>query len=153
MTTSDEQFWGLPELQERLLLLLNPPSIWNLLQAGLLDSQVLKDSLSLKIWKKMIRESSLGAEEELQTGDLESLVQVLKKLAPVDLATFLLPLIHQICDNSPPPDPLQLWMGEVRGELVLTCPCQVGKKSNRFIDLDAFVRWRPIRSPFLASSF
>ena len=125
MTTSVEQFWGLPELQERLLLLLDPPSIWNLLQAGVLKSQVLKESLSLKIWKKMIRQSSLG---ELP-GDLESLVQILKKLAPVDLATFLLPLVHQICDKSPPPDPHQLWMGEVRGELLLTCPCQVGKKS------------------------
>ena len=124
MTTSDEQFWGLPELQERLLLLLDPRSIWNLLQADLLDSQVLKDSLSLKIWKKMIRQSSLGVEAELQTGDLESLVQILKKLAPVDLATFLLPLVHQICDKSPPSDPEQLWMGEVRGELLLTCPCQ-----------------------------
>ena len=123
-TSSDEQFWGLPELQERLLLLLDPPSIWNLLQAGVLKSQVLKESLSLKIWKKMIRQSSLG---ELP-GDLESLVQILKKLAPVDLATFLLPLVHQICDKSPPPDPHQLWMGEVRGELLLTCPCQVGKK-------------------------
>ena len=124
MTTSDEQFWGLPELQERLLLLLDPTSIWNLLQAGLLDSQVLKDSLSFKIWKKVLRQSSLGAEEEFQTGDLESLVQILKKMAPVDLATFLLPLIHQICDKSPPSDPQQLWLGEVRGELLLTCPCQ-----------------------------
>ena len=123
MTTSVEQFWGLPDLQERLLLLLDPPSIWNLLQAGVLKSQVLKESLSLKIWKKMIRQSSLG---ELP-GDLESLVQILKKLAPVDLATFLLPLVHQICDKSPPPDPHQLWMGEVRGELLLTCPCQVEK--------------------------
>ena len=153
MTAKDEQFWGLPELQERLLLLLDPTSIWNLLQAGLLDSQVLKDSLSFKIWKKVLRQSSLGAEGEFQTGDLKSLVQILKKLAPVDLATFLLPLVHQICDKSPPPDPHQLWMDEVRGELLLTCPCQVGKKSNSFIDLDAFVRWRPIRSPFLASSF
>ena len=124
MSTSDEQFWGLPELQERLLLLLDPPSIWNLLQAGLLDSQVLKDTLSFKIWKKMIRQSSLGVEGELQTGDLESLVQILKKLAPVDLPTFLLPLVHQICDKSPPSDPQQLWMGEVRGELRLICPCQ-----------------------------
>ena len=102
MTTSDEQFWGLPELQERLLLLLDPPSIWNLLQAGLLDSQVLKDTLSFKIWKKMIRQSSLGVEGELQTGDLESLVQILKKLAPVDLPTFLLPLIHQVHQVSAP---------------------------------------------------
>ena len=124
MTTSVEQFWGLPDLQERLLLLLDPPSTWNLLQAGLLKSQVLKESLSFKIWKKMIRQSSLGAEGELQTGDLEGLVQILKKLAPVDLATFLLPLIHQICDKSPPSDPQQLWLGEVRGELLLTCPCQ-----------------------------
>ena len=124
MTTSDEQFWGLPELQERLLLLLDPTSIWNLLQAGLLDSQVVKDSLSFKIWKKVLRQSSLGAEEEFQTGDLKSLVQILKKLAPVDLATFLLPLIHQICDKSPPSDPQQPWLGEVRGELLLTCPCQ-----------------------------
>ena len=124
MTTSDEQFWGLPDLQERLLLLLDPPSIWNLLQAGLLDSQVLKDSLSFKIWRKVIQQSSLGVEGELQTGDLESLVQILKKLAPVDLATFLLPLVHHICDKSPPSDPQQLWMGEVRGELLLTCPCQ-----------------------------
>ena len=124
MTASDEQFLGLPELQERLLLLLDPTSIWNLLQAGLLDSQVLKDSLSFKIWKKVLRQSSLGAEGEFQTGDLKSLVQILKKLAPVDLATFLLPLIHQICDKSPPSDPQQLWLGEVRGELLLTCPCQ-----------------------------
>ena len=123
-TSSDEQFWGLPELQERLLLLLDPPSIWNLLQVGLLDSQVLKDSLSFKIWRKVIQQSSLGVEGELQTGDLESLVQILKKLAPVDLSTFLLPLVHQICDKSPPSDPQQLWMGEVRGELLLTCPCQ-----------------------------
>ena len=124
MTTSDEQFWGLPELQERLLLLLDPTSIWNLLQAGLLDSQVLKESLSFKIWRKMIQQSSLGVEGELQTGDLESLVQILKKLAPVDLPTFLLPLVHQIGDKSPPSDPHRLWMGEVRGELLLTCPCQ-----------------------------
>ena len=128
MTTSVEQFWGLPDLQERLLLLLDPPSIWNLLQAGLLKSQVLKESLSLKIWKEVISQSSLGVEGELQTGDLESLVEILKKLAPVDLAIFLLPLVHQICDKSPPPDPHQLWMGEVRGELLLTCPCQVDKK-------------------------
>ena len=105
-------------------MLVDPTSIWNLLQAGLLDSQVLKDSLSFKIWKKVLRQSSLGAEEEFQTGDLKSLVQILKKLAPVDLATFLLPMIHQICDKSPPSDPQQLWLGEVRGELLLTCPCQ-----------------------------
>ena len=105
-------------------MLLDPPSIWNLLQAGLLDSQVLKDTLSLKIWRRMIWQSSLGVEGELHPGDLENLVQILKKLAPVDLATFLLPLVHQICDKSPPSDPQQLWMGEVRGELLLTCPCQ-----------------------------
>ena len=101
-----------------------------MLQAGLLKSQVLKESLSLKIWKKMISQSSQGVEGELQAGDLKSLVQILKKLAPVDLPTFLLPLVHQIGDKSPPPDPHQLWMGEVRGELLLTCPCQVGRKVN-----------------------
>ena len=111
-------------------MLLDPTSIWNLLQAGLLKSQVLKDTLSLKIWRKMIQQGSLGAEGELQAGDLKSLVQILKKLAPVDLPTFLLPLVHQIGDKSPPSDPQQLWMGEVRGELLLTCPCQVGRKVN-----------------------
>ena len=127
---SEKKLWGMPELVEQLLLLLDPLSALRLLQTGIVEKQVFKESLSSKVWKQLIIKCS-GA-GTLQREDVKNLVQILKLMELEDSSAFLLPLLHLICEKCPPPDHQELWMGEVRGEVEISCPCQADKHKVSF---------------------
>ena len=109
---------------ERVLLLLDPLSSLRLLKTGLVEKQVLRESLSSKAWKHLISRCSFGEAGALQSQDLKSLVHILKLTELEDVSGFLLPLLHLICKKFPPPNHDELWTGEVRGEVEIACPCQ-----------------------------
>ena len=55
---AEKKFWKMRELVERLLLFLDLPSTLHLIQAGQIDKQILQESLSSKVWKKLIKQST-----------------------------------------------------------------------------------------------
>ena len=114
----------MPELVERIFLFLDPASSLHLLHTGLVEKQVLRDSLSSKAWNRLIRRCSFGVEGALQRADLKRVVQIVKRMELEDSSAFLRPLLELVCEKFPAPNYEDLWMGEVRGEVQITCPCQ-----------------------------
>ena len=55
---AEQVFWKMPELAERIVLLLDPLSILHLVQAGVLDKHVLEKSISSTVWDKLVRKGS-----------------------------------------------------------------------------------------------
>ena len=54
----EKKVWKMPELVERLFLFLDLSSTLHLIQAGQIDKQILQESLSSKVWKKLIKQST-----------------------------------------------------------------------------------------------
>ena len=133
---AEQKFWRMPELVEKLLLLLHPLSSLRLLQTGIVEKQVLRESLSSKAWNHLIRQCSFGEEGALQRTDLKNVVQILKLVELEDSSAFLLPLLDLICEKFPPPNHNELWMGEVRGEVQIACPCRADPHN---VSLDGFL--------------
>ena len=109
---AEETFWKMSKLIERILLFLDPFSSLHLLQTGLVEKQVLQDSLSSKAWNQLIRRCSFGVEGTAQRDDLKKVFQILKLMELKDSSAFLLPLLDLICDKCPSPnvdDPGKLW--------------------------------------------
>ena len=76
---AEQAFWKMPELAERIVLLLDPFSIFHLVQAGVLDKHVLEKSFSSTVWNKLIRKGSYG-DDGLQKRDVKNLVAILKEM-------------------------------------------------------------------------
>ena len=96
-----DKFMNIPELIERLISFLDPLSALSLLQSKVIDKKILQKSLSCEAWKKLIRRSSYDGEGLLQAEDVKDLVKILKLLEHEDPGTFLLPLLHLICESRP----------------------------------------------------
>ena len=117
-------FWNVPELAERIFLLLDPSSVLHLVQAQVIDKQTFKESLSSKVWMSLIKQSSYGEEQlygevnEEQRKDVRALVAILKLLQPEDRSRFLLPLLDLICHRFKTTRLLE------PGWVKLNCPCQ-----------------------------
>ena len=75
---AEQAFWKMPELAERIVLMLDPFSIFHLVQAGVLDKHVLEKSISSTVWNKLIRKGSYGLQDGLQKRDVKNLVAILK---------------------------------------------------------------------------
>ena len=69
MRQSVKMFWNVPELVERIFLLLDPSSALHLAQAEVIDKQIFKKSFSSKVWMSLIKQSSYG-EEQRYAGQL-----------------------------------------------------------------------------------
>ena len=95
---------GCSDLVEILLTMLNPLSIKRLTQSRLVDRKVLKKSLSSKIWAGLIKRRSHGVGGVLVLDDVKDLVAILKFLKLEDPGSFLLPLLHRICESFPSRD-------------------------------------------------
>ena len=82
MRQSVKMFWNVPELVERIFLLLDPSSVLHLVQAQVIDKQTFKESLSSKVWMSLIKQSSYGEEQlygqvnEEQRKDVRALGQI-----------------------------------------------------------------------------
>ena len=79
MGLPEMKFWNVPELVERLFLLLNPTSALHLDHPQLVNKQ----SLSSKAWRNLVKESSCGGEQvkevkEKQRKGVKALVAILK---------------------------------------------------------------------------
>ena len=54
----EEKFWNMRELVERLFWFLDPASALHLAEAQLMDKKILRESLSSKAWKNLVKQSS-----------------------------------------------------------------------------------------------
>ena len=100
----EEKFWLSilpPELIEKLLIMLNALSIKMLIESGVVEQKVLKKSLSSEVWAGLIRRRPHGG-GVLVLGDVKNLVAILKFLKLEEPGSFLLPLLHHICEKFPP---------------------------------------------------
>ena len=97
------KFLNLPELIEKLILLLDPLSALCLLESHVIEKEILQKSLSCEAWNKLIRVSSYGGEGTLQAEDVKDLVKILKLMELKEPSTFLLPLLHLICETESGP--------------------------------------------------
>ena len=55
-----QKVWDVPELVTNLLALLDPLSVLQLVESGVIDKEGLKKSLSLKAWNQIIKRSAYG---------------------------------------------------------------------------------------------
>ena len=105
-------FWKMPELTERIVLLLDPLALLRLVQAGVLSRDVLKKSVSTQAWNKLIKRGSYG-EDGLQRMDVKILVEVLKEIK--EPGALLLPLLEAICEKFPS-------LKVERAKVLIRCP-------------------------------
>ena len=96
---AEEKFWKVPEIFANLLTMLDPLSIKRLTQSGVVDKKILEKSLSSKIWAGLIKRSSYGGGGVLVLDDVKDLVAILKFLKLEEPSSFLLPLLHRICES------------------------------------------------------
>ena len=133
----EEKFLFCPELLANLLTMLDPLSIKRLTQSGVVDKKVLKNSLSSKIWAGLIKRSSYGEGGVLLVGDVKNLVAILKFLKLEESGSFLLPLLHHICEGSP---------ALARARCVtLNCP---GHEEPRTVSFHSFLLLEEVESSF-----
>ena len=99
MSDAAAKVWCCPDILENLLTMLNPLSIKRLTQSGVVEKKVLKTSLSSKIWAGLIKRSSYGGGGVLVLDDVKDLVAILKFLKLEEPGSFLLPLLHRICES------------------------------------------------------
>ena len=55
-----QKVWDVSELVTNLLALLDPLSVLQLVESGVIDKEGLKKSLSLKAWNQIIKRSAYG---------------------------------------------------------------------------------------------
>ena len=117
----EKKVWKMPELVERLLLFLDLPSTLHLVQADQIDKHILRESLSSKVWKKLIKQSTFRDGDGRGRKDVRALVTILKRTQPKDLDSFLLPLLDHICESFP----CTPWQAVHDSyEVQMNCPCQ-----------------------------
>ena len=102
----EEKFWNARELVERLFWFLDPASALHLAEAQLMDKKILRESLSSKAWKNLVKQISCGGEQtkelkDEQREDVRALVSTLKLVEPKDPIRYLLPLLDLICQRFP----------------------------------------------------
>ena len=122
----EEKFWNARELVERLFWFLDPASALHLAEAQLMDKKILRESLSSKAWKNLVKQISCGGEQtkelkDEQREDVRALVATLKLVEPKDPIRYLLPLLDLICQRFPSRIS-NGWLGD--GEVQMGCPCQ-----------------------------
>ena len=101
MSEAERKVWMLPELVARLFSELDHESVLNL--ARVVDKDVLKESLTSKVWKKIISDNCPYKDDDLEMEEkhvvMRNLAAILKLLkTPSDL---LLDLLDVICERFP----------------------------------------------------
>ena len=81
--------------------MVDPLSTKKLIESGVVEKKVLKRSLSSKIWAGLIKRSSYGGGGVPVLDDVKDPVAILKFLKLEDPGSFLLPLLHHICERFP----------------------------------------------------
>ena len=149
MRKPEEKFWKLSSLVERLFFYLDPSSTLSLqlAQAQVTDQEILRESLSMKAWENLVKQSTYGGENwlrelEEQREGVRTFVDILKLLHPkmseeeeddgeVDnedslesasntLTSYMLPLLHRMCEKFPS------FLGNDTNnyDVLMNCPCQ-----------------------------
>ena len=115
---SRQKLLNTPELVERVLLFLDPSSILQLAESKLVKKKILRKGLSLQVWSGIVK----------QFGDeVKELVEILQIMNPKDPKSFLLPLLHSICEKYP---------GDGWRMVQMRCPCQ---DDLHWISVDGFL--------------
>ena len=93
------EFLNVPELVERVLLLLDPSSTLSFFQTGLVKKEVLRESLSSKVWKQLVLRCSFGEAWQIEMEDVRRMGKILKQLDLEDYTSHILPLLDTICQK------------------------------------------------------
>ena len=139
-SVAEQAFWKIPELAERVLLLLDPLSLLHLVQAGVLDKHVLEKSISSPVWDKLIRGGSYE-EDAVQGMDVTNLVDILKLLK--EPGALLLPLLDAICEKFPS---VQDNWGN-RNEVLIRCPNHAEPHTHR-VSIHGFLLIEDVEAAF-----
>ena len=139
-SVAEQAFWKIPELAERVLLLLDPLSLLHLVQAGVLDKHVLEKSISSPVWNKLIR-GGLYEEDAVQVMDVTNLVDILKLLK--EPGALLLPLLEAICEKFPS---VQDNWGN-RNEVLIRCPNHAEPHTHR-VSIHGFLLLEDVEAAF-----
>ena len=97
------KFWEIPELVEKLVALLDPLSTTRLAQSGVMKTDIFQKSMSSKVWKNFIRQSSSVSvdREVLLREDVKRLVAVLNLMKVEDPTNFLVALLDLVSAQFP----------------------------------------------------
>ena len=97
------KFWEIPELVEKLVALLDPLSTTCLAQSGVMETDIFQKSMSSKVWKNFIRQSSSVSvdREVLLREDVKRLVAVLNLMKVEDPTNFLVALLDLVSAQFP----------------------------------------------------
>ena len=97
------KFWEIPELVEKLVALLDPLSTTCLAQSGVMETDIFQKSMSSKVWKNFIRQSSSVSVDRgvLLRGDVKRLVAVLNLMKVEDPTNFLVALLDLVSAQFP----------------------------------------------------
>ena len=87
MRKPEEKFWKLSNLVERLFFYLDPSSTLQLAQAQVMDKEIFRESLSMKAWENLVKQSTFGREIrfrelEEQRENVRTFVDILRLLQP-----------------------------------------------------------------------
>ena len=99
MSSVGMEFLNVPELVERVLLLLDPSSTLSFFQTGLVKKEVLRESLSSKVWKQLVLRCSFGEAWRIEMEDVRRMGKILKQLDLEDYTSHILPLLDTICQK------------------------------------------------------
>ena len=97
------KFWEIPELVEKLVALLDPLSTTCLAQSGVMETDIFQKSMSSKVWKNFIRQSSSVSVDRgvLLREDVKRLVAVLNLMKVEDPTNFLVALLDLVSAQFP----------------------------------------------------
>ena len=132
-----EKFLNLSELVERVLLLLDPSSALNLFQSGLVEKEVLRESLPSKVWKQLVLRCSFGEDWRIEIEDVRRMGQILKQLDLEDYTSYILPLLDTICQK--------FTYSGLGSRIEITCSCLKGAHS---LQLDGFLLLEEVEAVF-----
>ena len=133
------EFLNVPELVERVLLLLDPSSTLSFFQTGLVKKEVLRESLSSKVWKQLVLRCSFGEAWRLEMEDVRRMGQILKLLDLEDYTTtsYILPLLDAICQKFA--------QSRFGSRIEMTCSCS---KGSHALKPDGFLLLEEVEAVF-----
>ena len=105
-----QKLLNIPHVVERLIMWLDPGSLLNLVHSKILSKEVLRKSLTLRVWKDFIEHIARdddGLYPEVQ--EVRILTEILKLVKLPDPNNHLMTLLHFVSSECDPPTCLQ-WM-------------------------------------------
>ena len=132
---AEQKFLNIPEVVEKLILLLDPASTLHLAQSGVLSKDTFQKSLTFKAWNELVERAYNSAEddedvdnwldEEDGDGDVRvrqdvwDLVEILNLKELEDPSAHLIPLLHLVSEVSS----VTRFYNKYYAPVEIICPC------------------------------